>query len=277
MRELLMVSVQSAKEDVDSHSTIRRMKKLLPSVRALRSQFETKSSNTVNENANKDSNNSKVRKWKSTSNFLQDPLELDKFRSRSSSLEEISSSSASCSCSSSSCSSSMSTSSKDKKHNYNNSPVVTPVIATTAAAATALQKQEVHPAQTFQPIVPANGDKDSSKEYDMYRPRKSTAQWNPVDTIDTRLLGLSTLENNSLFLVYNYQMSLLEELYRIQEPMEDEDNEGKDNNGTGDFVNMEGSLDKLPSGRRKATFWNAWKRRFFKLKDGYIYCYQVGY
>ena len=67
-------------------------------------------------------------------------------------------------------------------------------------------------------------------------------------------------------------MSLLEELYRIQEPMEGED---KDDSGTGDFVNMEGSLDKLPSGRRKATFWNAWKRRFFKLKDGYIYCYQV--
>ena len=79
----------------------------------------------INKESPKDS--SKVRKWKSTSNFLQDPLELDKSRSRSSSmgsLEEISSSSAaSCSCSSSSCSSSMSTSSKGggKKHaNYNN-------------------------------------------------------------------------------------------------------------------------------------------------------------
>jgi len=197
MRELLMVSVQSAKEDVDSHSTIRRMKKLLPSVRALRSQFETKSSthsNTANENA-KDSNNSKVRKWKSTSNFLQDPLEMDKCRSRSvSSLEEISSS-ASCSCSSSSCSSSMlsTSSSKDKKHNYNNSPVVAPVTA--AAAAVALQKQEVHPAQTIQPIVPANGDKDNSKDYDMYRPRHSTAQWNPVRWHNsTKLFSLKTFK-----------------------------------------------------------------------------------
>ena len=74
-------------------------------------------------------------------------------------------------------------------------------------------------------------------------------------------------------------MSLLEELYRIQEPIEGDDSnkEGKEDVGVvaGDFVNMEGSLDKLPSGRRKATFWNAWKRRFFKLKDGYLYCYQV--
>lgn len=38
---------------------------------------------------------------------------------------------------------------------------------------------------------------------------------------------------------------------------------------------IEGALDKLPSGRRKATFWNAWKRRFFQAKDGYLYCHQV--
>ena len=202
MRELLMVSVQSAKEDADSHSTIRKMKKLLPSVRALRSQFETKSSTKIttttvsgvgiNKESPKDS--SKVRKWKSTSNFLQDPLELDKSRSRSSSmgsLEEISSSSAaSCSCSSSSCSSSMSTSSKGggKKHaNYNSSSSSSnnsPAVTCTSTA------QEVHPASTIiqSIVVPANGDKESSsKEFDMYRPRHSTAQWNPVGPYPYRL------------------------------------------------------------------------------------------
>ncbi|XP_037087535.1 cytohesin-2-like [Pollicipes pollicipes] len=40
------------------------------------------------------------------------------------------------------------------------------------------------------------------------------------------------------------------------------------------FINIEGWLEKLPSGRKKATFWNAWKRRYFKAKDGFLYYYQ---
>ena len=42
------------------------------------------------------------------------------------------------------------------------------------------------------------------------------------------------------------------------------------------FSNIEGWLEKLPSGMTKATFWSAWKRRYFKAKDGYLYYYQVG-
>ena len=42
------------------------------------------------------------------------------------------------------------------------------------------------------------------------------------------------------------------------------------------YINIEGWLEKLPSGRKKATFWNAWKRRYFKAKDGFLYYYQVG-
>lgn len=41
-------------------------------------------------------------------------------------------------------------------------------------------------------------------------------------------------------------------------------------------INMEGPLEKLPSGRRKATFWNAWKRRYVQIKDGQLFCYQNG-
>jgi hypothetical protein len=41
------------------------------------------------------------------------------------------------------------------------------------------------------------------------------------------------------------------------------------------YINMEGYLEKLPSGRRKVTFWNAWKRRYFKLENGYLRYYQV--
>ncbi|CAL4061323.1 unnamed protein product [Meganyctiphanes norvegica] len=40
------------------------------------------------------------------------------------------------------------------------------------------------------------------------------------------------------------------------------------------YVNIEGYLEKLPSGRKKATFWNAWKRRYFVAKDGVLYYYQ---
>lgn len=43
------------------------------------------------------------------------------------------------------------------------------------------------------------------------------------------------------------------------------------------FINIEGYLEKLPSGRKKATFWNAWKRRYFVAKDGILYYYQVCY
>lgn len=42
------------------------------------------------------------------------------------------------------------------------------------------------------------------------------------------------------------------------------------------YVNIEGYLEKLPSGRKKATFWNAWKRRYFMAKNGILYYYQVG-
>ncbi|CAG0925373.1 unnamed protein product, partial [Notodromas monacha] len=44
-----------------------------------------------------------------------------------------------------------------------------------------------------------------------------------------------------------------------------------DNKG---YLNMEGYLEKLPSGRRKVTFWNAWKRRYFRLENGYLRYYQ---
>jgi len=39
------------------------------------------------------------------------------------------------------------------------------------------------------------------------------------------------------------------------------------------YVNIEGYLEKLPSGRKKSTFWNAWKRRYFVAKDGMLYYY----
>ncbi|XP_018019805.1 uncharacterized protein LOC108676261 [Hyalella azteca] len=40
------------------------------------------------------------------------------------------------------------------------------------------------------------------------------------------------------------------------------------------YTNIEGFLEKLPSGRKKATFWNAWKKRYFVAKDGVLCYYQ---
>ncbi|XP_067128833.1 uncharacterized protein [Centruroides vittatus] len=40
------------------------------------------------------------------------------------------------------------------------------------------------------------------------------------------------------------------------------------------YINIEGYLEKLPSGRKKATYWNPWKRRYFQAKDGYLYCFE---
>ncbi|CAG0896009.1 unnamed protein product, partial [Darwinula stevensoni] len=54
---------------------------------------------------------------------------------------------------------------------------------------------------------------------------------------------------------------------------------GKSQNGStssgSSYTNLEGYLEKLPSGRRKATFWNAWKKRYFKLHNGYLSYYQM--
>ncbi|GAB6021406.1 hypothetical protein CHUAL_004016 [Chamberlinius hualienensis] len=41
------------------------------------------------------------------------------------------------------------------------------------------------------------------------------------------------------------------------------------------YINMEGYLEQLPVGRKQGTFWNAWKRHYLKLKDGYLFCYQT--
>ena len=64
---------------------------------------------------------------------------------------------------------------------------------------------------------------------------------------------------------------MLKELYKIDEDLLKCNSESKKSQ----CINIEGALDKLPTGRRKATFWNAWKRRFFKAQDGYLHCYQV--
>ena len=104
-----LVSVQSSKDhNMDYNSTIRRMKKFLPSVKVLRHQFESKNvliqsevkSKHGNKNAAKQNEaaaaalkdpSASVRKWKSTSNFHQQDSasSTEAERSRSSSLGSL--------------------------------------------------------------------------------------------------------------------------------------------------------------------------------------------
>ncbi|XP_043226846.1 uncharacterized protein LOC122383995 isoform X4 [Amphibalanus amphitrite] len=63
--------------------------------------------------------------------------------------------------------------------------------------------------------------------------------------------------------------TLVSRLYDVPEPAQRPKDQEKG------YVNIEGWLEKLPSGRKKATFWNAWKRRYFKAKDGFLYYYQT--
>ena len=169
VREL--VSVQSAKEhDMDYNSTIRRMKKFLPSVKVLRSQFESKSA--VQESQTKTAGTAKsveasdpssVRKWKSTSNFHPDSSsEAERSRSRSSSMGSLDELTSSLSATSS-----------------------TSGGATSSSSAPVTEKinKKIEPSASIislvQPIIPP-GTVDQEKNYDMYQPRHSTAQWNPV-------------------------------------------------------------------------------------------------
>lgn len=90
-----------------------------------------------------------------------------------------------------------------------------------------------------------------------------------VDSIQGRLLlhgrglPLSEPETDTV-----PQAALVAALYSVPEPLRDKPRPV-------DRVNLEGFLERLPSGRTKATFWNAWKRCYFRAKDGFLYCYAV--
>ncbi|XP_064487159.1 uncharacterized protein LOC135399259 isoform X2 [Ornithodoros turicata] len=61
---------------------------------------------------------------------------------------------------------------------------------------------------------------------------------------------------------------LLKELYEVETPQQ----YGSDSDV--EYINMEGYLDMMPSNRKKATYWNPWKRRFFRLHDGLLTCFE---
>lgn len=184
---------------MDYNSTIRRMKKFLPSVRVLRSQFESKNIIIQNEpqskggvvaksSDGKDPSGS-VRKWKSTSNFHQQDsvssTEAERSRSRSSSmgsLDEITSTSSGCS-----------TSGKSNQS------------VTMTDQQVPKKDQSASIISLIQPIM-LPGTSDSEKDYDMYRPRHSTAQWNPVGIIlfrkGTRLESIVLISQQQLLVFF---------------------------------------------------------------------------
>jgi len=223
------VPVTSAKEEPGGQSTIRRMRKFLPSVRALRSQFESKSTTAVASTtttttitaaaaaAPVESKAEINRKWRSSNNFLDPATHSEPSRSRSSSMGSLDGIS---------CSLTM-TSSSPSTIDHGRGRLVRAM-------------------STISIIQPTLASNVTEIDYDTYKKRHSTAQWNPT--------------------------ALLDELYTIDESLLkcSATSAAKKNQ----CINIEGVLDKLPTGRRKATFWNAWKRRVFKAQDGYLRCYQ---
>ncbi|KAH8030511.1 hypothetical protein HPB51_007531 [Rhipicephalus microplus] len=43
----------------------------------------------------------------------------------------------------------------------------------------------------------------------------------------------------------------------------------------GACINREGYLDVMPSNRKKATYWNPWRRRYMRLQDGTLSCLEA--
>ncbi|KAL1421742.1 hypothetical protein MTO96_022883 [Rhipicephalus appendiculatus] len=86
------------------------------------------------------------------------------------------------------------------------------------------------------PVTPAHVDASVDEEL---LPRSSTLMWNPTD--------------------------LLKELYRIEMPQQG-------SRDCGACINREGYLDVMPSNRKKATYWNPWRRRYMRLQDGTLSC-----
>lgn len=65
-------------------------------------------------------------------------------------------------------------------------------------------------------------------------------------------------------------------LYEIPQPGEDDDaGEGTPPSGKTGECSMEGYMDKLPMGRRRASLIKKWKRRYFRCKKGNIFYYEV--
>ncbi|GFY56859.1 actin [Trichonephila inaurata madagascariensis] len=89
-------------------------------------------------------------------------------------------------------------------------------------------------------VTVSNINQNGSDTDDMRQVRNVTSSWDPKE--------------------------LLEVLYRLDTPTEPVRKQTR-------YINKEGYLEKLPSGRKKATYWNPWKTKYIKLKDGFLQCF----
>ncbi|KAK3861535.1 hypothetical protein Pcinc_032523 [Petrolisthes cinctipes] len=225
----------------DTLTSPAKVKKFLPSVKALRSQFEagktnnnkpetngniitSNGSNSIN-NSNGINGSSGAPTITTTSNNSvsnSNGNNLGQSRKTSSSVSSLASS----------------TLEKTSSTNSLNSPSAS--VENLLSNAPADNTRQVDPDEPVEPIY--NQFKMVDQELrDLMSKPPSTSGWNP--------------------------RPLLKRLYYIPEAPR------MQTQGT-TYINIEGYLEKLPSGRKKATFWNAWKRRYFVAKDGILYYYQ---
>ena len=68
-------------------------------------------------------------------------------------------------------------------------------------------------------------------------------------------------------------MSIVQDLYaNIQRPHHDHGDSPMLRAGE---ISMEGYMEKLPMGRRRASFIKKWKKRYFRAKQGNLFYYEV--
>ncbi|KAJ8046902.1 actin [Holothuria leucospilota] len=117
----------------------------------------------------------------------------------------------------------------------------------TSAAADSLEDEE--PKAQYRYDGPLIFDEDDKKDVFKIKEKDKVKKWNPV--------------------------VLLKTLYEIPQPGEDDDaGEGTPPSGKAGECSMEGYMDKLPMGRRRASLIKKWKRRYFRCKKGNIFYYE---
>ncbi|XP_069994038.1 uncharacterized protein [Penaeus vannamei] len=201
-----------------SQNSPSKVKKFLPSVKALRNQFET--GKTSNGKASETATNGHHQASNGTNGSTLNRKTSSSTSSLASSTLEKTSSTTSLNSGGGSCEN-----------------LLSPV---SAMAENGRAQQIVDPDEPVEPIFNQFKKVDEELRELMSKP-PSTTGWNP--------------------------RPLLKRLYYIPDAPKVQ------SQGT-TYVNIEGYLEKLPSGRKKATFWNAWKRRYFVAKEGVLYYYQ---
>ncbi|TRY62880.1 hypothetical protein TCAL_02029 [Tigriopus californicus] len=89
----------------------------------------------------------------------------------------------------------------------------------------------------------------------------------PADSLNSELLGKQDREE----VVLNGHWNPVAIVNRLYQMLQVDDNEVEKNSA--DAAHIEGFLERLPTGKKKSTIWNSWKKQYFVAKKGILYSY----